>query len=80
MCFFLNRFERNDLGEYSCIASNQIGKSVQSIRFYEDYNGWPAFNTYTSSDIQTNNNRLLPENLDKRFQILPGSSGLAACC
>ena len=76
----INRFEPNDLGEYSCIVSNRAGQSIRSVKFFEDEYGALSFSLDHEQDLepsrpQTTTALKLSAQpaLDRRFKILLGS-------
>jgi hypothetical protein len=68
----INQFSLKDLGQYSCVVSNSIGRTVNSITFYDE-DGILKY-LIDNSDSSSKENKISGKKLDKRLKILFGSA------
>jgi hypothetical protein len=67
----INQFSLKDLGQYSCVVSNNIGRTVNSITFYDE-DGILKYLIDNSDSASSKENKTSGKKLDKRLKILFG--------
>ncbi len=65
----INRFETGYLGKYSCIVSNDYGRTVKTIQFFEEYPGILGFKVDQEQLREPSLKRLR----NRHFRVLIGS-------
>jgi len=65
----INRFETGYLGKYSCIVSNDYGRTVKTIQFFEEYPGILGFKVDQEQLREPSLKRLK----NRHFRVLIGS-------
>ena len=66
----IHEFNKTDLGIYSCIASNQAGKTIKSIKFYSQDD---ELNYLMLDEIDVPLDSVSERELDRRLKILIGN-------